>query len=401
MRLTTALPALLVTLIAGGCGVDTDLMSLFGDKWKQTASCDLTAVEVTSVLDLPATPFDYANQAIPAYIRKDNSGANPVTDLGAMLGRVLFYDTRLSSDNTVSCASCHQQAYAFGDTDRQSEGVNGLTARHAMRLVNARFGEETHYFWDERAASLEEQHLLVLTNHIEMGNSGTDGDPSIDDLAAELQDEAYYQNLFTCAFGDPVVTEGRIRTAIAQFVQSIQSFDSKYDDGRSQVGGDVQDFPNFTAQENLGKHLYLAPPNFNQNGVRVSGGLGCQGCHQAPEFDIDPNSQNNGVIGTIGGSGIDLTVTRSPTMRDIVRADGTINGSFMHSAIGGMDEMLDHYDEIEVTGANNQLDPRLAPNHVGQQLMMALEERDAVKAFLRTLTGSDVYTNEKWSDPFK
>jgi len=314
---------------------------------------------------------------------------------------VLFYDKTLSSDNTVSCASCHQQAYAFGDPDRQSEGVNGLSARHAMRLVNARFGEETNFFWDERAASLEEQHLLVLTNPIEMGNSGTDGNPSIEDLVAELQDEPYYQNLFTCAFGDPVVTESRIRTAIAQFVRSIQSFDSKFDEGRAQARDDVRDFPNFTAQENLGKRLFMARPEFDANSVRISGGAGCQGCHRAPEFDIDPDSRNNGVIGTIGESTVDLTVTRAPTLRDALGSDGTANGGFMHTAIGGLDEMLDHYNEIETTRVNNRLDVRLAPNRIGQQLRLTTAERDAIKAFLRTLTGTDVYRDEKWSDPFK
>ena len=83
---------------------------------------------------------NYANQAVPNYIRKDNTGNNPITDEKAILGRVLFYDKNLSIDNTVSCGSCHQQAFGFSDPRLASEGVQGgVAARHSMRLINTRF----------------------------------------------------------------------------------------------------------------------------------------------------------------------------------------------------------------------------------------------------------------------
>lgn len=109
------------------------------------------------VLDLTELA-NYANQPVPSYIVHDNTPAdNPITDAGATLGRVLFYDQRLSRNNTVSCASCHDQGHAFSDPDVASSGVAGTTGRHSMRLINARFNREVRFFWDERAASVEDQ----------------------------------------------------------------------------------------------------------------------------------------------------------------------------------------------------------------------------------------------------
>ena len=90
--------------------------------------------------------YEYNNESWPSYINEDNTGSNPITNSGALLGRVLFYDVNLSSDNSTSCASCHQQAFAFGDSQIVSTGANGLTGRHSMRLVNARFAEEETFF---------------------------------------------------------------------------------------------------------------------------------------------------------------------------------------------------------------------------------------------------------------
>lgn len=110
------------------------------------------------VINLSAL-FNYANQPIPTYIVKDNTPSNNVIDDKiATLGRVLFYDKQLSLNNSIACASCHIQQFAFGDTAILSQGYEGgLTGRHSMRLINSRFGTETKFFWDERAANLETQ----------------------------------------------------------------------------------------------------------------------------------------------------------------------------------------------------------------------------------------------------
>ena len=351
-------------------------------------------------LNLPANYFNYANQNIPAYITKDNTGANTITNEIATLGRVLFYDKSLSENNTISCASCHQQSHAFSDGDVQSVGRDGgLTGRHSMRLINSRFADEVRFFWDERATSLENQTTQPIRDHVEMGFSGTDGDPSFDDLISRMTEIAYYPQLFTDAFGDATITENRMQLALAQFVRSIQSFDSRFDAGLAAVGANNinQDFPNFTAVENLGKRIFLDPP--------PNGGAGCAGCHRAPEFDIAPNSLNNGIIGVAGNlNDIDLTNTRSPSLRDVFTADGLTNGPFMHD--GSLNTLLDvinHYDQIPVNNQNTNLDPRLSgpPGMPGNQVLnLSDDEKNALVAFLRTLSGTDVYTNEKWSDPF-
>jgi len=340
------------------------------------------------ILDL-TQPANYANQGKPAYITKDNTLANPITDLGATLGRVLFYDKRLSRDNTVSCSTCHQQQHAFSDRSAASSGVAGTTGRHSMRLVNARFSTEAKFFWDERAASAEAQTTKPIQDHIEMGFSGTNGDPNFSDLITKLSAYQEYQVLFKGVFGSAVITEDRVSKALAQFVRSIQSFDSRYDIGRAQRN-DSQAFLNFTPSENNGKQIFLNPP--------PQGGAGCAGCHRPPEFDIDPNSGNNGVAGTFAG-GSDFTNTRSPSLRDIVGANGVSHGAFMHNAsLTDLLAVINHYNTIPavVTG----LDNRLRPGGQPQRLNLSNTQKTDLEAFLETLTGTAIYTAEKWSDPF-
>jgi cytochrome c peroxidase len=347
---------------------------------------------------------NYALQGRPQYINADNSGTNPITDKGATLGRILFYDKKLSINNTVSCASCHKQSHAFGDDALQSIGVNGLTGRHGMRLVNARFSQEARFFWDERAATLEAQSTQPIQDHKEMGYSGQNGDPGISDLIVKLQSIDYYKELFTFVYGDENITEDRMQKALAQFIRSIQSFDSRFDAGMAQVNNVNQNFPNFSAVENEGKRLFLAPPPGAPGGNGMLGvGAGCQACHRAPTFDIDPNSRNNGVVGVIGFPGsIDITNTRSPSLRNLVNNSGIPNGQFMHDgSITTLAGVVDHYNAITVVPGNTNLDPRLRPGGQGQNLQLTQPQKDAIVAFLTTLAGTDVYSNKKWSDPFQ
>ena len=145
----------------------------------------------------PANLANYAAQPKPAYIVKDNTGGNTITNTKATLGRVLFYDKNLSIDNTVSCGSCHKQEFAFSDTALVSAGVSGgVTGRHSMRLINARFAVESKFFWNERAATLEIQTTQPVQDHAEMGFSGQNGRPGIATLLTKLQAIPYYKELF-------------------------------------------------------------------------------------------------------------------------------------------------------------------------------------------------------------
>ncbi|OUD35647.1 cytochrome-c peroxidase [Flavobacterium sp. FPG59] len=345
---------------------------------------------------------NYSNQTIPSYITKDNTAGNAITDKGATLGRVLFYDKNLSSKNTISCSSCHIQANAFGDVAAASTGVNGTTSRHSMRLINTRFSNENKFFWDERASTLENQVTQPIQDHIEMGFSGTLGDGNFTALITKLQNIGYYKELFKFVYGSEDIAENKIQLALSQFVRSIQSFDAKYDVGRALVANDNQQFPNFTAQENQGKKLFLTPPVFDATGNRTAGGVGCAGCHQAPEFSIDPNSRNNGIIGILNGNGIDIANTKSPSLRDLVKADGSTNGAFIHTAnLNTLQNVIGHYSTINLAPGNTNLDARLRPNGFGQKLNLNASEVDALIAFLKTLTGTNVYVDTKWSTPFK
>jgi cytochrome c peroxidase len=121
----------------------------------------------------------YQNTEVPSYIRFALSG-NAIDDKKAVLGRILFYDKQLSVDNSISCANCHQQENAFSDTDLASVGINGVTSRHSMRLVNTGFKTGTTFFWDERVNSLEAQVTQPIRDHIEMDFSGQQEAPTFD-----------------------------------------------------------------------------------------------------------------------------------------------------------------------------------------------------------------------------
>ncbi len=170
------------------------LLAIFGltscsnnsdDNYEDIATYPFVEAEFGSSLDLNNLA-NYGNQTVPPYITKDNSQGNSITDKGATLGRVLFYDKNLSSNNTISCSSCHKQEFAFSDTNVASSGVNGTTGRHSMRLINSRFATETKFFWNERALNLETQTTMPIKDHGEMGFSGLNGDLTFDNLITRL-----------------------------------------------------------------------------------------------------------------------------------------------------------------------------------------------------------------------
>src|SRR4051812_49216705 len=235
------------------------------------------------VIDLAALP-NYARQVVPYYMFFDNTpltpgqSFNPITDTGATLGRLLFYDKRLSRNNTVSCSSCHQQALGFTTPDIVGTGVAGTTNRHPMRLINLRFRWELAFFFDSRARTLEDVVTQPIHNSIELGFSGTNGDPDFAQLIAKLSDVPEYQLLFNVAFGSPGIDEPRIQKALSQFVRSIQSFDSKFDVGSIPSTGGPNLFQNFTDSENRGKTLFL------NTDTSPNRGTNCFECHSPSAF---------------------------------------------------------------------------------------------------------------------
>ena len=389
------------------------------DSFNIGITIDQDAVQLAFGSNLDLDNLDnYANQPVPDYIGPPRDNGNPVTDAGATLGRVLFYDVSLSIDNTVSCSSCHQQTRAFSDDRVVSQGVfGGVTSRHSMRLINGRFGSgpvgsglganAIRRFWNERASSLEDQATRPIRGHNEHGFSGVNGRPDFGDLIAKLEGIPYYEELFRLAFLSPEITEEKMQLALAQFTRSIQSFDSKYDVGRAQVDTDLDDFPNFSLDENAGKRLFETDAG--------NGGVNCFGCHSSPEFvnnrlGSDAGRGHNGITGVAGDPlSFDFTNIRAPVLRDIVAPNGQLNVPLMHNAsITSLRQLIDHYNHIPVpqseperTNFLETLDVGLVPpGGTPQNFELTDMEKDQLAAFLQTLTGNAVYTDLKWSSPF-
>lgn len=360
---------------------------------------------MSGIIDFSSV-FSYDSQPFPDKALYRWNEENPVTDKGATLGRVLFYDTKLSLNSTTACASCHQQENAFGDSRKVSIGFNGeATARHAMRLINVDFHADNKKFWDERSTRLENTVTQPFKDPIEMGFSGENGFPSIDSLIKRMENLSYYKLLFEEAFGDQDITEDRMALALSQFIRSMTTFDSKFDEGFSTIGEEITHFPNFTDEENRGKRLFFNPPAgiFGTRDIAVTTGAACGFCHKAPSFDLIHLSMNNGVIGVAGDStAVDISVRRSPSLKNLVKPDGSSNGPFMHDgSIETLEEVIEHYNFIPFNSRNELLSGLLFPmDNRNVELQLTDQEKSDLVSFLKTLSGNDIYTNEKWSNPF-
>jgi len=343
-------------------------------------------------LNVPHSPFSYTQYPLPQFfngqfvtIQNNTPGDNVTTDWGATLGRVLFYDKRLSRNLSISCASCHDQKFGFADTAQFSKGFDGrFTRRHSMALANATFYISGRFFWDERAATLEEQVLTPIQDPIEMGMR-------LDSLVERLRATEFYPILFKNAFGTPEITETGISRALAQFVRSMVSYRSKYDQGRSLVADSEMGFPNFSVQENLGKHIFLKNTNVN-----------CAGCHNTDVFITD-NPRNNGISLNNEDSGVfvhtqdvmDVGKFKAPSLKNVA-----IRGRYMHDgSIQGLGELLDHYNSG--IHPNSNLDPHIIDKDGKPARMnLTVTELEALKAFLETLTDHEMIKDERFSSPF-
>lgn len=360
-----------------------------------------------SILDLPDTPYDYASLNLPSHFTTNVQGQplptsingtdntpsdNQITNHGATLGRVLFYDKNLSANGTIACASCHKQDKGFSDDAVLSLGFDGgSTGRHSMTLINARFYQRGRFFWDERAATLEEQVLMPFQDPVEMGLT-------LEEVVNKVQEQSFYPDLFEKAFGTPEINSDKISKALAQFIRSIVSYSSKYDEGRAMSASPGANFPNFTTEENLGKAIFFQTiPN---------GGGACFGCHTTEAFiSANPGPQNNGLDATsttdLGAGGVfaePIFVGRFKTtsLRNI-----ELTAPYMHDGrLATLEQVVEHYN------SGIQAHPTLSPaltdeNGDPVQLNLTELEKSALVAFLKTLTDNSVSSEQKWSDPFQ
>jgi cytochrome c peroxidase len=181
---------------------------------------------------------------------------NPLTAEKIALGKMLYFDTRLSKDGTVSCATCHDPTKAWTDNKPTSTGIaSQVGGANSPTVINAAYA--TSQFWDGRAASLEEQALGPIENPIEMGHS-------LPTCCVELSKVEDYQKAFEKAFGTPEVTEDRIAKAIASFERTVLSGNSPYDKFKA---GDEK-----------------ALNDAQKRGMDLFESAGCDGCHTPPLF---------------------------------------------------------------------------------------------------------------------
>lgn len=341
---------------------------------------------------LPEEPFEYSGLSFPESWLNDPALALfggfasdiEVTDAGATLGRVLFYDPQLSLDNSVSCASCHQQEHAFSDPHVRSAGVSGaLTQRNAMALFNLNY--QRRLFWDLRTIGLENQVLEPIEHPDEMAMN-------LEALPEKLAQLDYYPNLFQRAFGDETISAERIASALAQFIRCFHSYSSRFDRGLE------NDFTEFTAQEMLGKDIFF------------NGQTRCNQCHSGKNLfstqpfinglELDYAEAGDGGIGALTGDPFDDGRFKTVSLRNI-----GLTAPYMHDGrFSSLREVVDFYsDDIQ---PHPYLDERLSFNGFGSpgqapyQLNLSEEEREALVEFLHTFDDTVMVAAEWLSDPF-
>ena len=373
------------------------------------SSASTAAEEALTYPRLPEEPIRYADKNPPKHLLAalrgtDNTPAdNPLTDAGALLGRVLFYDKRLSKSNTIACASCHLQSNAFSDPRQFSLGFDGRpTKRNAMSLTNARYsglhGNWPGFFWDERAPTLEAQVLMPIQDPVEMGLS-------LAELEQKLGEVPYYPPLFDAAFGSRTVSADRISKAVAQFMRAMLSFNSKFDRASASSPDDYSvDFDSFTAEENLGKSLFI-------DGVGRIAEIGCAHCHMPPTFGM-PKSFNTGLELEYVDQGLgsrDVPSNdpftdnndgkfKAPPLRNIA-----LTAPYMHDGrFKTLEEVVEHYSSGVHPHRNVAIAFDEAQSGGNQTAGFNLTEKEkmAIVAFLKTLTDDSFVSDQRFSDPF-
>ena len=313
---------------------------------------------------------------------------NPTTVQGVALGRMLFYEKRLSANNTMSCGTCHQQKFAFTDGGKAvSMGVKGVNGtRSTMALINLAW--QKTFMWDGRDSSLEKQSRGPMENPLEMHQN-------LSRAVNKLQNTETYPEEFLKAFGSSVITEENIFKALAQFERTLISANSKFDQNEAS-GGRL-----FNAQERAGQalfniHPYNKPPR----------GANCFDCHGGTMFNKNIIT-NNGLdmsfadpgLGGVTGKSSDMGKFKAPTLRNIA-----LTAPYMHDGrFKTLEEVLDHYNE-HVQMNSPTLDPQMTTsNMIGTQPQLGLtpQEKAQVIAFLNTLTDSSFVTDPRFSDPFE
>jgi cytochrome c peroxidase len=356
-------------------------------------------------LKLPATTLSYKlpSKAEANGIAFKENPSNPITDNGATLGRVLFYDKKLSLNNQVACASCHHQENAFADNVALSSGFNGQkTSRNASTITNPIL--EKGLFWDMRSPNLEDLATRPVRNHIEMGIE------DMDKLAVKLAKISYYAPLFQKAYGSSDINGERISKSIAQFLGSLVTYNSKFDQGKK------NNFVNFTTEEKFGMDLFTRQ-------------LHCNNCHGGDNLNTELDGEGSANIGLdiqysdngIGAESANRAKNgffKIPSLRNVA-----LTAPYMHDGrFATLESVVNHYDNQ--LKAHENLFPTLrtftwqgnggsatSGGSTGwgggggstsfiRPLSLKPTDKTALIAFLKTLSDDKLTNDVRYSNPF-
>jgi len=340
------------------------------------ASCEDSDDNASQYMPTPAPleiPSVFQNQILPPLIPEDN----PQTVEGIALGKKLFFDKRLSADNSISCASCHRPQNSFTDSRQFSVGITGEQGfRNSMPLQNLAFNYGEKFNWDGSANSLEDQMFGPVTNPIEMANTW----PAVE---STLQSASEYPQLFEAAFGTQSIDSILVTKAISQFVRTLVSANSRFD--QAQLG-----LIELTPQEQNGLNVFLD-----------EGRGDCFHCHGLPANPLwtDNAFHNNGLdaqfddlgLGNITGDPREFGLFRSPSLRNL-----KFTAPYMHDGrFATLDEVIDHYSEGLVF--SETIDPLMKAISAGG-VHLTEEDKADLKAFLLSLSDDSFVNNSDFRE---
>ena len=328
------------------------------------------------VLEIPS---HFPDMIIPA--------DNPMTVEGVELGRYLFYEKKLSGDNTMSCASCHMPESSFSDPNQYSTGIDGIQGnRQSMALIN--MGWENFFFWDGRKTSLEEQIIDPVINPIEMHESWKNA-------VSKLNQDMNYRNRFFRAFGEEGIDSVKATKAIAQFIRTMISGQSKFDVMYKFENGITLNATEQTIFQTIDNEEWAGYDLF-----KSLNGADCFHCHNGPLMRVKkfsnngllPNSFNDLGRAAVTNNPEDNYKFKVPTLRNIA-----LTAPYMHDGrFTTLDEVIEHYSSgIHMSPT---IDPLIEFGSQGG-VQLDAQEKYLLKKFLLTLTDENFINNPNFKDP--
>lgn len=356
------------------------LFSIFLISWTNPSEDELSFP-----IKLHDYKFEFPKSVKPQYTYQINNEI-------ANLGRVLFYDKLLSTDESTSCASCHKQEFSFGDNVALSEGINGtLTKRNSINLNDIGWQRNKGFFWDFQSQTLDEAVLLPILNPDELGLE-------FSELIQKLEVTDYYPPLFEYAFNEKEISSDKIAIALSEFIKSMVTFESYFD--------------NDLNLSSMGSQIFHRD---------------CNVCHKKPHsgggFRRSPYDFTSGQFKQILNNGLDSVysdlgygewadnddiilfsnhgVFKTPTLRNL-----SYTAPYMHDGrFKTLEEVIDFYSTGiqmgENTFGNNYYGGIEQDTLTGERgFFYTSTEKEALLLFLKSLDDSTLITHPKWADPF-